>query len=273
MNNKEFAEQAIKIAKNYRTNYFWGAFGWPTTNSNIKRLLNQYPENYSYLSKADGSQFSFDCSGLCKAIIWGWNGSDDVYGGAKYGINGLNDVNDEGLKAMCSDVSSNFSNIQVGELLFTSGHVGIAIGNGMAVEATPSWNGGVQISAIGNIGAISGLPTRNWQCHGKFRLIDYSPTVNANVSAPSYTQTSGVAYAQYFDESLFGTYKVSTGGYGLNLRKNCSQSADIIKAFQDETQAICYGYYSIDNATGVKWYLVVIGGYKGFMSSEYLIKN
>ena len=198
MNNKEFADKAIKIAKNYKTNYFWGAFGWPTTSSNIKRLLNQYPENYEYLAKAEGSQFSFDCSGLVKAICWGWNGSDDVYGGARYCGNGLIDVNDEGLKAMCLDVSSNFSNIKIGSLLFTSGHVGIYVGNGMAVEATPSWNGGVQISAVGNIGAISGLPTRTWQCYGKFKLIDYSVSKSTQENT-NYSPTQA-APARYFSE-------------------------------------------------------------------------
>ena len=270
MNNKEFAQKAMKIAKNYKTNYFWGAFGWLTTNSNINRLLNQYPENYSYLAKADGSQFSFDCSGLVKAILWGWNGSDDVYGGAKYCSNGLGDVNDEGLKAMCSDVSSNFSNVQVGSLLFTSGHVGIYVGSGMAVEATPSWNNGVQISAVGNIGTVAGLPTRTWKCHGKFKLIDYSVNdsvqTNTNISHPP-TQA---APARYFSEGYAGIYTVSAG-IGVNVRVNAGTDHRIIKAIPYGSKVQNYGYYSLDKQGKVWLYVKLNNGIIGYICKDYLI--
>lgn len=267
MNNKEFADKAIKIAKNYKTNYFWGAFGWPTTNNNIKRLLNQYPENYEYLSKADGSQFSFDCSGLVKAILWGWNGSDDVYGGAKYCSNGLIDLNDEGLKSMCSNVSSNFSNIQVGELLFTSGHVGIYVGNGMAVEATPSWNGGVQISAVGNIGTIAGLPTRNWQCHGKFKLIDYS--VNSTASTPQQQVNYKQAVpARYFSAGYADQYRV-TPNIGVNIRTQPSIKGAIIKAIPQGSVISCYGYFGRDENNEV-WLYIQYGNIIGYIKEEFL---
>lgn len=269
MNNKEFADKALKIAKNYKTNYFWGAFGWPTTNSNIKRLLNQYPENYSYLAKADGSQFSFDCSGLCKAIVWGWNGSDEVYGGAKYASNGLNDVNDEGLKAMCSDVSSNFSNIQVGELLFTSGHVGIYVGNGCCVEATPSWNGGVQVSAVGNIGNVAGLPTRNWQCHGKFKLIDYS--VKNSTTAPQSQQQVNYKQAipaRYFSAGYAGQYRV-TPNIGVNIRTKPTTKGAIIKAIPQGQFVNNYGYYGLDES-GEIWLYIKYGSIIGYIKKEFL---
>ena len=266
MNNKEFAQKAMKIAKNYKTNYFWGAFGWPTTSSNVKRLLNQYPENYEYLAKADGSQFSFDCSGLCKAIIWGWNGSDDVYGGAKYCSNGLNDLNDEGLKAMCSNVSSNFSNIQVGELLFTSGHVGIYVGNGMAVEATPSWNGGVQISAVGNIGTIAGLPTRNWKCHGKFKLISYSIS---NATTPSQqTNYKQAAPARYFSACYADQYRV-VPNIGVNIRTQPSTKGAIIKAIPQGSVVNNYGYFGLDE-NGETWLYIKYGNIIGYIKREFL---
>ena len=268
MNNKILAEKALKIAKNYKTNYFWGAFGWPTTNNNIKRLLNQYPENYAYLAKAEGSQFSFDCSGLVKAIIWDWNGSDDVYGGAKYNSNGLMDVNDEGLKAMCSNVSSNFSNIQVGELLFTSGHVGIYVGNGMAVEATPSWNGGVQISAVGNIGTVAGLPTRNWKCHGKFKLISYSVSNSTSTPQQQVNYKQAVP-AQYFSAGYTGTYTV-TSNVGVNVRTNAGTEYSIIKAIPFGSKVQNFGYYSLDNNGDKCLYVKLSNGTIGYIHSAYL---
>lgn len=272
MNNQEFAQKALEISKKYKTNYFWGAFGWPTTNNNIKRLLNQYPENYEYLAKADGSQFSFDCSGLVKGILWGWNGSDEVYGGAKYCSNGLNDVNDEGLKAMCSDVSSNFSNIQVGSLLFTSGHVGIYVGNGMAVEATPSWNGGVQISSVSNIGNVSGLPTRKWQCHGKFKLIDYSVGNSTSTTTTPQPQVNykQAAPARYFSEGYASIYTV-TANIGVNVRTNAGTDYPIIKAIPYGSKVQNFGYYSLDKLGKVWLYVKLNNGTIGYICKDYLI--
>ena len=269
MNNKTFADKAVQIAKNYKTNYFWGAFGWPTTNANIKRLLNQYPENYQYLSKADGSQFSFDCSGLVKAIIWGWNGSNDTYGGAKYGSNGLNDVNDEGLKAMCSDVSSSFSNIQIGSLLFTSGHVGIYVGNGMAVEATPSWNGGVQISAVANIGPVAGLPSRTWQCHGKFKLIDYFASNNSVLSSSQINYKQAIP-ARYFSKGYAGQYRVQPS-IGVNARTGPGTNYSIIKALSCGSVVTNYGYYSVDSQNRIWLYVVIPGGNVAYICKDYLV--
>lgn len=269
MNNKEFADRAIKIAKNYNTNYFWGSFGWPTTNANIKRLLNQYPENYEYLSKADGSQFSFDCSGLVKAIIWDWNGSDDTYGGAKYASNGLPDVNDEGLKAMCSDVSSNFSNIQLGSLLFTSGHVGIYVGNGCAVEATPSWNGGVQFSAVANMGSVAGLPSRTWQCHGKFKLIDYFASNNTTPPLSQINYKQAIP-ARYFSKGYAGQYTVQPS-IGVNARTGSGTNYSIIKALPCGSTVQNYGYYSMDSQGKVWLYVVIPGGNVAYICKDYLV--
>lgn len=58
----------------------------------------------------------------------------------------------------------------------------------------------------------------------------------------------------------------------MNLRKDVSQSADIIKAFVDGTQLVNYGYYSIEKNIDTKWYLVSIDGIVGFMSSKYLVR-
>lgn len=269
MNNNEFAQRAMKIAKNYKTNYFWGAFGWTTTNSNVKRLLNQYPENYEYLSKADGSQFSFDCSGLVKGILWGWNGTDDVYGGAKYCDNGVPDLNAETMAQRCLSVSSNFKNIVIGELLFTDGHVGIYVGNGMAVEATPSWNGGVQISAVGNISKISGLPTRTWKSHGKFKYIEYS--VNESASTPQQQVNYKQAVpARYFSAGYAGIYTVNAN-IGVNVRVNAGTDYTIIKAIPYGSKVQNYGYYSLDKSGKVWLYVKLNNGTIGYICKDYLV--
>lgn len=261
MNNKEFANKAIKLSKQ-TTAYMLGAFCWSATESNIKRLLNQYEENYNWLWKANNIKeqgFIGDCIGIIKGLLWGFDfDMEKPYGGAIYCSNGVPDIDADTAIEMCSDVSNNFNNIQVGEVVWMSGHIGIVVSSTQVVECTPIWSCGVQ---------ITDLHGRGWQKHGKLPWIDYSE--KANVLPPG--QSTQVAFAQYFDRNLAGEYTVQTGGYGLNLRKNCSINADIIKAFSDGTIVTNYGYYSVDK-NGIKWLLVVVNGYKGFMSTEFLVK-
>lgn len=274
MNNKILAEKALNIAKNMTTSYLLGSFGHVASKSNLNRLLNQYPENYNWVGKAQeiiGQGFYFDCCGLLKSLAWNFSGDlEKVYGGATYASNNVADCD---ANTMCKngiDVSTDFSNIMIGEAVWMNNHIGIYCGNNIVVEATPSFGNGVLMTALLNKSAVSGLNGRIWTKHFKLPWVDYSFATSTENILPS-GQSTQVAFAQYFDKSLANTYKVSTGGYGLNLRKDASQSATIIKAFADGTQATCYGYYSVDKSTGIKWYLVAVNGYKGFMSSEYLI--
>ena len=114
--------------------------------------------------------------GLAKGLLWGFNANvNATYGGAKYKSNGVPDTNADGLKNRCTDRSTDFSNIQKGELLWMSGHVGIYIGDGLGVECTPSWKDGVQITAVANIGKKSGFYSRKWTSHGKLPYVEYVP--------------------------------------------------------------------------------------------------
>lgn len=139
--------------------------------------------------------------------------------------------------------------------------MGIVVSSNQVVECTPIGSCGVQVTNLFN---------RSWKKKGRLPWIDYS-SENSSTLPPG--QSTKVAFAQYFDRNIAGTYVVSTGGYGLNLRKDASQSADIIKAFADGIVVVNYGYYSIDKSTGVRWYLVAVDGMTGFMSSEYLIRH
>ena len=62
----------------------------------------------------------------------------------------------------------------IGEAVWMSGHIGIYIGDGLAVECTPKWENKVQITAVGNIGSKSGYNTRRWTKHGKLPYVDYT---------------------------------------------------------------------------------------------------
>ena len=60
--------------------------------------------------------------------------------------------------------------MEVGEVVWTTGHIGIYIGDGLAVECTPKWKNCVQITAVANIGSKSGYNARTWKKHGHMPL-------------------------------------------------------------------------------------------------------
>ena len=163
------------IATTKKTVYAWGMFGSPITKSIVEGKAKQYPSWYtsaklegvfSPLYGANPPVWGFDCVGLIKAILWGWEGdTTKSYGGAIYASNSVPDVSADSMIGRCSDVSSDFSNISVGEFLWLKGHCGVYIGNEQVVESTPAWKNGVQITS---------LKARNWLKHGKLPRVEYS---------------------------------------------------------------------------------------------------
>lgn len=185
---KQLAEALTKIAKEYKTLYVSGCFGAPMTTANKAR----YSTNNSYnkqaartklILTASADTFGFDCVCLIKGVLWGWNGNvSDTYGGARYGSNGVQDIGEDQMFGLCTDVSENFNSIESGELLWMSGHVGVYIGDGLAVECTPSWKNGVQITAVNR--TKIGYNRRNWAKHGKLPYVNYG-TVTGTVKYAS----------------------------------------------------------------------------------------
>ena len=180
MTGKRLAEAARNAAGNYRTLYVAGCFGAPMTQANKKR----YTQNHDYNRAADRTRlinaaapdtFGFDCVCLVKGLLWGWTGdASKEYGGAAYASNGVPDIGEDQMIAMCNRVSTDFSGIEAGEAVWLPGHIGIYIGDGLAVECTPAWKNGVQVTAVGSLGAKAGYNTRTWAKHGKLPWVDYS---------------------------------------------------------------------------------------------------
>lgn len=145
MNDKCFVSTLIDIATNYKTLYVKGCFGAPMTAKNKTRYTNNNDYNRSdnrskMINAASEDTFGFDCVCLIKGVLWGWSGNiSATYGGAKYKANKVADDGTEQIIERCADVSTDFSNIVPGELLHKEGHVGVYIGNGLAVECTPAW--------------------------------------------------------------------------------------------------------------------------------------
>lgn len=176
---KQLANAAMALANHHKTLYALGCFGWPMNKSNQDRAIASYAYNAKYaraqrIRAADSETFAFDCVGMIKALLWGWSGnSDKSYGGAVYVSNGVPDKSANQMIELCRDVSDDFSRIGIGEVLWMKGHIGIYVGDGLAVECTPKWSDGVQITAVHNIGTKADRNGRKWTSHGKLPWLHY----------------------------------------------------------------------------------------------------
>ena len=176
---EELAALCRRVATQYRTLYVMGCFGAPMTDRNKQRYTanhayNREPARTAMIQGASTDTFGFDCVCLIKGILWGWNGDvSHVYGGAVYQSNGVPDISDSGMIGACRDVSTDFSRIDVGEVVWMPGHIGVYIGDGLAVESTPAWSNGVQITACNC--ERTGHPRRDWVKHGKLPYVTYTP--------------------------------------------------------------------------------------------------
>ena len=184
MKSSELVAKVVDIAKHYKTLYVMGCFGAPMTATNKTR----YTKNHTYnmaaartamIMAATPDTFGFDCVNLIKAVLWGWTGDKTkAYGGAKYAVNEVPDIGADTMITKCKDASaSGWDNLDPGEVVWTTGHIGVYIGNGLAVECSPRWENKVQITAVGNIGAKNGYNTRTWKKHGHLPYVIYDKTV------------------------------------------------------------------------------------------------
>lgn len=174
----KFIEQ-LHLALNKKNLYVLGGFGAPLNHANKTRYINKNSYNAkrkTMIMNATSDTFAFDCVNLGKGILWGWNANPNKSnGGAVYGSNGVPDTNETGMYTnYCYDKSTNFKNVEVGEFLWMKGHCGYYIGNGLAIECSPKWKNGVQITAVGNMGKVDGYNTRTWTAHGKWKFLDYT---------------------------------------------------------------------------------------------------
>lgn len=135
------------------------------------REVEKKPSIYKlgkFMNVKDGKFILCDCSGLIKGILWGYPGKT-----GKYLSNGVPDINaNTMISRYCQDVSTDFSVIIPGELVWMSGHIGVYIGDGNVIESSPRWENGIQITR---------LSQRTWIKHGKFRYIDYNTIVSKSI--------------------------------------------------------------------------------------------
>jgi len=174
MNNLEFVDKLMAI-KSSKTTYALGGYGQPGTWNNKILFKSMYSKNRTSetisqgIAAADANTSLYDCNGLVKSTINGNKG---------YTKSPCPDVNIEAMLKGCTDVSSDMSNIEIGEYLVYKdlSHCGIYVGeiDGIryAVECTYRWLNGVQLISIDREERKD-----MWGQHGKLtKYIDY-PTL------------------------------------------------------------------------------------------------
>lgn len=219
----------LKKAYNSKTLYVMGGWGFPLTSANKERAFkqeyNRRSERKVKINAASSDTFAFDCCGLAKAVLWGWNAdASKRNGGADYASNGVPDYDAKELMFQgCTEQSRDFSKIEAGEFLWLDGHCGVYLGDGLAIESTPKWKDGVQITAVANIGKKSGYESRTWTYHGHLKYVDYS----------------GVQPTPTPSEYVVGKdYKVVCKET-LNVRADASTSARKITELKPQTVITC----------------------------------
>lgn len=174
MNNIEFKNKLIDLVKNHATVYAYGCFGNQITESLINEKAKQYPWWYSDTKKNELYKYAklnyvvwgFDCVCMIKSILWGFSAdTSKSTGGAIYCSNNVPDLNADGMIQKCNYISHDFKNIEIGEVVWLSGHIGVYIGNEQVVECSPIWENKVQITK---------LSQRKWLKHGKLPWISYT---------------------------------------------------------------------------------------------------
>ena len=246
---KELAATAEAVAKKYKTLYVMGCFGAPMTESNKQRYINHHSYNRRsdrkpMIMAATADTFGFDCVCFIKGLLWGWDGNaSKIYGGATYQTNGVPDIDADTMMRECEDVSTDFSNIQIGEAVGLPGHIGIYIGNGLVAECSPIWGNGVQITALGNIGKKAGYNARTWTNHGKISYVSYEP-------AETYSHKQFVQEVQKaIGAAVDGIAGDETLGKTVTISNKFNRSHAVVEPVQKWLKAL--GYDEVGTADGI----------------------
>ena len=247
MKASEFVAKLKDVAQNYKTLYVMGCFGAPLTGGNVSRYCNNHAYNKqaarTKMIKAAANQnppvFGFDCVCLIKGILWGWRGdASKTYGGASYAVNGVPDIGADTMITKCKGVSTNFSNVEVGEALWCSGHIGVYIGGGLAVECSPAFENDVQITAVKNMGTKSGYNARTWTKHGKLPYIEYDNAAPVQPDKPDTGAGAGGAIKAGSVVRVKHGAKTYTGG---GLASFVYERDHVVSELNGDRAVITYG--------------------------------
>ena len=154
LTNKDLADFCLNKATHVSSKYMWGDYGRTITNTTIDQKAKQYPTRYSAgriaeLKKCtNGYWIGCDCAGLIKWFLWTDKGAHDI----RY--NSKTDRNTGGLWNCATSRGTIDTLPEVpGIILYKTGHVGVYIGDGNAVECTlGSYGDGIVQSKVSGRG-------------------------------------------------------------------------------------------------------------------------
>lgn len=217
MKASDFVAKLKEIAINEKTVYAWGMFGSPITKSVVSGKAGQYPawytgakidRTYRPLYGKNLPYWGFDCVGLVKGVLWGWEANPaKVNGGAVYASQGVPDISADTMITRCTNVSTDFSSLAIGEFVWMVGHCGIYVGDGKVVESTPKWKNGVQITA---------LTARKWRKHGRLPYLDYEEVSDIVMLEVSVLKRGSVGAQVKTLQRLLLTMGYDLGRYGAD---------------------------------------------------------
>lgn len=234
MKVSDFLKMLMK-AYNSKTLYVMGGWGFPLTDSNKQRAYtnpyNNEPDRKELIKKATPDTFGFDCCGMVRSVLWGWNGDTSAKnGGAVYGANGVPEYDAKQFMFQgCTEHSDDFTKIEPGEFLWMDGHCGVYLGNGLAIESTPKWKDGVQITNVKNVCKevySSAYPSRTWTYHGHLKYVEYDtkypacPFIAHNtlkgvlIRDIPYSDGKGIGYIILGSDVQIEAVEGSSGDYG-----------------------------------------------------------
>lgn len=236
---------------------------------------NKYPRNLGYW---DGTQFSFDCWNLIKAVLNGWYDNRTV-GYYQKDLTKTGDIDGYNILKKCTKTSKDFSQLSIaGTYLFMEyDHAGTYVGehtiNGHIVnviECTSAWTKNVQWSYVDAQGYRyqykgGAKSSRKWDDWGLMCWVDYSdapapeptPKEKPELSHPRVTENptggdaillqSDLNYLDYRDNN--GKELVVDGQIG-----NCSKQA--IANMQKANNLNASGIYDVATYEKMKELLI-----------------
>lgn len=196
--------------------YWYGTCVYKCTNDQYARKKKQYPKHYTsdrtakYKAHIAAKKVCCDCVGLIKGFFWtnGGLGVQAAIGSNStfknsYTSNGMPDKSADGLFSWCKSKGVKHGKISTlpevaGVLLFSSGHVGVYIGGGYAIEAR-GFNYGVVKTRVANRG------WKNW-AYLPSTILDYS---SGDVS--DLTEEKVLTYTVKKGDSLWKIAKETMG--------------------------------------------------------------
>lgn len=182
MKSKQFVticKNAVKVNSVYMLG---GLLNEKLTNEYITYKENQFPwnKNRDTVLRSHLGWYASDCICFIKSILWGWTPENP--GKMKYKSNNVPDIGCDQAFELCTEKSSDFTKIIPGEFVWQKGHIGVYVGDGLAVECVYTHDDGIQYSACNCQHPLHW--TRNWTQHGKSPWIDYSDYQPSNPNVP-----------------------------------------------------------------------------------------